>query len=78
MALNQILFKLKLKKMVINLNILSNLYHSYFCTLLAPDSSPLNLNVELESINSLSIKWESPPMNKTNGIILGYKVKFLF
>ena len=75
MALNQMLHKLKRKKMVnddLNIYFICSLF---FFVLIAPDSSPLNLNVELESVTSLSIKWEPPPMNKTNGIILGYKVR---
>ena len=43
-----------------------------------PDHSPLNLAVELASLTSLSINWQPPPYDKTNGIILGYKVKIDF
>jgi protein sidekick len=45
---------------------------------LVPEQSPTNLNVESESATSISIKWEPPSPNKTNGIILGYKVKYIF
>lgn len=39
-----------------------------------PDQSPNNLNVELETTTSVSIKWQPPSYNKINGIILGYKI----
>jgi hypothetical protein len=42
-----------------------------------PTQSPINLNVELDTVKSISIKWQQPPYNHMNGIILGYKIACL-
>ena len=42
-----------------------------------PTQSPINLNVELDTVKSISIKWQPPPYNHMNGIILGYKITCL-
>lgn len=39
-----------------------------------PSKSPVNLSVELDSVTSMSIKWQSPPLDHMNGVILGYKI----
>lgn len=39
-----------------------------------PTQSPINLNVEIDTLNSISIKWQPPPFSHMNGIILGYKI----
>lgn len=62
--------------MVRNFEDYLNLFSIYY--FLVPENSPSDLNVELESTTSLSIKWEPPPFNKINGIILGYKVNINF
>jgi len=42
-----------------------------------PLSSPINVIVQLISTTSISIQWNSPLDNETNGQILGYKVNCL-
>jgi len=42
-----------------------------------PSSSPTNIVVQLISTTSISIQWNSPLDNETNGEILGYKVNCL-
>jgi len=42
-----------------------------------PTQSPINLNVELDTVKSISIKWQQPPYTHMNGIILGYKIACL-
>jgi roundabout axon guidance receptor 2 len=39
-----------------------------------PSQSPSNLHVDMNSLNSLSIKWQSVPSSHQNGIIQGYKI----
>jgi hypothetical protein len=39
-----------------------------------PSQSPINLNAELDSLTSMSIKWQPPPLNHMNGVINGYKI----
>jgi hypothetical protein len=39
-----------------------------------PTHYPLNLDVNMESETSMSIKWQPPPFHHTNGIITGYKI----
>jgi len=39
-----------------------------------PTQSPLDLDVQLDSITSMSVKWQPPPANHMNGVILGYKI----
>ncbi len=40
----------------------------------APSHSPNTIHVEIASLTSLSIKWQPPPSNHMNGVIIGYKV----
>lgn len=42
-----------------------------------PSHSPVNLLVDIDSLQSISIKWQPPPQNHMNGIILGYKINCL-
>jgi len=42
-----------------------------------PSQSPINLIVEIDSLNSMSIKWQPPPINHMNGVINGYKISCL-
>ena len=39
-----------------------------------PTQSPIGLSVELDTVTSVSIKWQPPPFNHMNGIIIGYKI----
>jgi hypothetical protein len=39
-----------------------------------PTHSPVGLLVHMESVNSISIKWQPLPDQHANGIILGYKI----
>lgn len=39
-----------------------------------PSHSPLALNILMDSLTSILIKWQPPPQEHMNGIILGYKV----
>lgn len=39
-----------------------------------PSHSPVNLSVELDSVTSMSIKWQRPPLEHMNGVVLGYKI----
>lgn len=43
----------------------------------APSHSPVSLHVDLDSLQSISIKWQPPPQNHMNGIIIGYKISCL-
>jgi hypothetical protein len=40
----------------------------------APSQIPLNLQADIESLNSISIKWQPPLQQHMNGIIAGYKI----
>jgi hypothetical protein len=42
-----------------------------------PSSSPIDVNVELTSITSLSIRWNPPAETEQNGRIIAYKVNCL-
>ncbi len=40
----------------------------------APSHSPSAIHVEIASLTSLTVKWQPPPSNHMNGVIIGYKV----
>lgn len=39
-----------------------------------PSHSPINVNIEILNSHSVSIKWQSPPIDYMNGIIIGYRI----
>lgn len=39
-----------------------------------PSHSPLNVNIEIINTHTLSIKWQSIPIEFMNGIIMGYRI----
>ena len=39
-----------------------------------PSHSPLNVIIEIINLHSVSIKWQPPPIDYMNGIIIGYRV----
>lgn len=41
-----------------------------------PSHSPVSLQIHMDSLTSILIKWQPPPQEHMNGIILGYKVPF--
>ena len=43
----------------------------------APSHSPLSLQIHMDSLTSILIKWQPPPQEHMNGIIVGYKVNCL-
>jgi roundabout axon guidance receptor 2 len=42
-----------------------------------PSHSPVSLQIHMDSLTSILIKWQPPPQEHMNGIILGYKVIIL-
>lgn len=42
-----------------------------------PSHSPTALTVELDSVTSMAIKWQPPPADQLNGVIIGYKISCL-
>ena len=42
-----------------------------------PSQIPLNLQADIETLNSISIKWQPPLQQHMNGIIMGYKIMCL-
>lgn len=42
-----------------------------------PSHSPVGLQINMDSLTSILIKWQPPPQEHMNGIILGYKVNCL-
>jgi hypothetical protein len=39
-----------------------------------PDSAPENVKIDILNATSIKLKWNSPPIDKCNGIIKGYKI----
>ena len=39
-----------------------------------PSHSPVKLSVDLDSLTSMGIKWQRPPLEHMNGVVLGYKI----
>ena len=68
---------------IVSMNSLTNIIGTPSNTILVrtlesiPSSSPTNVNVELTSITSLSIRWNPPLESEQNGQIIAYKVNCL-
>ncbi|XP_022101630.1 receptor-type tyrosine-protein phosphatase F-like isoform X2 [Acanthaster planci] len=56
---------------------MGNWTHEYADTLQEEPGKPINVSLEEATSRSLSFTWEPPPCDKRNGLIIGYKYKFV-
>ena len=51
-------------------------YFIYFIFFLAPEAPPVFISATTVSTTNITVTWEPPPLNMTNGIIDSYQIRY--